>query len=176
MVERGAFTRIRRVVLIAVLGVVVLLASAGVAFGLPPFTTGTKSSPPATVSQAQLVRITTGCGASYDRLVFRFGFGKPGYRVRYVARVFKDPSGKPLPLPGSARLSITFQNARAHTAGGAAIAIPPVITPGCSNLLKVKQAGDFEGVVSYGAGLAHRAGFRVFRLTGPTRVVIDVAH
>ena len=96
--------------------------------------------------------------------------------MRYVARVFKDPSGKPLPLPGSARLSITFQNARAHTAGGAAIAIPPVITPGCSNLLKVKQAGDFEGVVSYGAGLAHRAGFRVFRLTGPTRVVIDVAH
>ena len=84
MVERGAFTRIRRVVLIAVLGVVVLLASAGVAFGLPPFTTGTKSSPPATVSQAQLVRITTGCGASYDRLVFRFGFANSRSAARQM--------------------------------------------------------------------------------------------
>jgi hypothetical protein len=50
------------------------------------------------------------------------------------------------------------------------------VTPRCPNLRQVKGAGDFEGVVSFGLGLRHKAGFRVFRLTGPTRIVIDVAH
>jgi hypothetical protein len=40
----------------------------------------------------------------------------------------------------------------------------------------VKIAGDFEGVVSFGLGLRRKTGFRVFRLTAPTRIVIDVAH
>jgi hypothetical protein len=30
--------------------------------------------------------------------------------------------------------------------------------------------------VSFGLGLARKTGFRVFRLTGPTRIVVDVAH
>jgi hypothetical protein len=40
----------------------------------------------------------------------------------------------------------------------------------------VKLAGDFEGVVTFGLGLKRRTGFRVFRLTGPARVVVDVRH
>jgi hypothetical protein len=44
------------------------------------------------------------------------------------------------------------------------------------NLRQVKPSGDFEGVVSFGLGLRRRTGFRVFRLSGPARVVIDVAH
>ena len=51
-----------------------------------------------------------------------------------------------------------------------------MLTPQCPNLLQVKKAGDFEGVVSFGFGLRRMTGFRVFRLTNPTRVVIDVAH
>ncbi len=30
--------------------------------------------------------------------------------------------------------------------------------------------------MSFGLGIKRMAGFRVFRLTNPTRVVIDVAH
>jgi hypothetical protein len=33
-----------------------------------------------------------------------------------------------------------------------------------------------EGVVSFGLGLRRTTGFRVFRLTGPARIVVDVAH
>ena len=38
------------------------------------------------------------------------------------------------------------------------------------------MAGDFEGVVTFGLGVRHRTGFRVFRLTDPTRIAVDVAH
>jgi hypothetical protein len=50
------------------------------------------------------------------------------------------------------------------------------MSPLCANLQQVKAVGDFEGVVSFGLGLRRKTGFRVFRLTDPTRIVIDVAH
>ena len=34
---------------------------------------------------------------------------------------------------------------------------------------------DFEGRVTFGLGLRDRAGFRVFELRNPNRIVIDVA-
>ena len=35
---------------------------------------------------------------------------------------------------------------------------------------------DYEGYVDEGLGLDRRAGFRVFELTSPTRLVIDIHH
>jgi hypothetical protein len=142
---------------------------ASAALGLPPFTGGPKTSPPAGTAQADTTSIAVGCHAGFDRFVIRLRLGTPGYDVRTVPQVVKDPSGLPLPLLGSARLLVVLHQARAHT-------VPAVLTPLCSNLLQVKKAGDFEGVVSFGLGLKHTAGFRVFRLTGPTRVVVDVSH
>ncbi len=40
----------------------------------------------------------------------------------------------------------------------------------------MRPAGDFEGVVTFGLGLRERAGFRVFNLSNPTRIVVDVGH
>ena len=54
--------------------------------------------------------------------------------------------------------------------------LPRTRTPLCSNLRQVKTAGDFEGIVTFGLGLRRKTGFRVFRLTRPKRIVIDVAH
>jgi hypothetical protein len=53
---------------------------------------------------------------------------------------------------------------------------PSTITPGLGSLLQVKAAGDFEGRLSFGIGLADRAGFRVLPLTNPSRVPIDVTR
>jgi hypothetical protein len=49
------------------------------------------------------------------------------------------------------------------------------LTPGFPALRQVTGAGEFEGVLTYGIGQAHKAGFRVFTLTGPDRLVVDVA-
>jgi hypothetical protein len=95
--------------------------------------------------------------------------------VRYVNQIVADPSGMPVSLLGTKRLHVVVRHARGHTSAGTNL-LPAVVTPLCPNLRQVKKAGDFEGIVSLGLGLRRKTGFRVFRLTGPTRVVIDVAH
>jgi hypothetical protein len=45
--------------------------------------------------------------------------------------------------------------------------------PRYSQLLMVRAAGDFEGYLSFGIGLAARGGYRISSLAGPDRVVID---
>jgi hypothetical protein len=160
------------------LALVVVLASllslGGVAFGLPPFTTAPKSSP-GSGSQAELFGVTTGCRANFDRFVIRARFATPGYRVRFVRRIVSDGSGLPVPLQGTKRIRVLIPNARGHTQGGQNL-LPVVRTPLCPNLRQVKLAGDFEGQVTFGLGLRRKTGFRVFRLTGPTRIVVDIAH
>ena len=161
----------KRVVLVAV---GLFLALAASAFGLPPFTTAPKTAP-GSGGQAELYRIDAACHASYDRFVIRARSGTPRYDVRYVSKIVADGSGNTVTLLGTKRLRVTLHNARAHTQGGGVL-LPSVKTPLCSNLRQLKLAGDFEGVVTFGLGLRRKTGFRVFRLTGPTRVVIDVAH
>jgi hypothetical protein len=53
---------------------------------------------------------------------------------------------------------------------------PSVLTPHYPQLLAVKAAGDFEGYLSFGLGLAAQGAYHVSTLTGPGRVVIDVSH
>src|SRR4051794_7419247 len=148
---------------------------AAAALGLPPFTTAPKAAPAVGTAQAEVFGLAAGCHATYDRLVLRTRFGTPGYSVRYVARIVRDPSGLPLALAGTKRLLVVLRPARGHTAGGASL-LPAVASPSCANLRQVKVAGDFEGVVSLGLGLQRTAGFRVFRLSAPARIVVDIAH
>jgi hypothetical protein len=153
----------------------IALALAATAFALPPFTTAPKTSSAGSGRQAELFGAAAGCHSTFDRFVIRARLATPRYDVRYVRRIVADGSGETVSLLGTKRLRVIIPNARAHTQAGGNL-LPHVITPGCSNLRQVKLAGDFEGVVTFGLGLRRRTGFRVFRLTGPTRVVVDVAH
>jgi hypothetical protein len=150
------------------------LALASAAFGLPPFTTTPKSAG-GSGGQVEGFGLATACHARFDRLVLRGRFGTPEYDARYVRRVRSDGSGRVVRLRGTKRLRVVLRNARAHTDAGAAL-IPGAQTPLCPNLRQVKLAGDFEGQVTFGLGLRRKTGFRVFRLTNPTRVVIDLHH
>jgi hypothetical protein len=150
------------------------LCLAAAAFGLPPFTTVPKSAP-GSGGQVQLSNNRTGCHATFDRFVFQARFGTPRYDVRYVRKIIEDGSGATVHLLGRKRIRVLIRDARGHTQGGTNL-LRNVITPRCPNLRQVKAAGDFEGVVTFGLGLRRKAGFRVFRLTDPRRLVIDVAH
>ena len=146
---------------------------ATLAFGLPPFTTGSKSSLESSGRQAEVFGVATGCHRTFDRFVVRTRSGTPGYVVRYVRRIVQDGSGRIIPIRGSKRIRVVIRNARGHTEGGTNL-LPRVRTPLCPNLRQVKDAGDFEGTVSFGLGLRRKTGFRVFRLPG--RIVVDVRH
>jgi hypothetical protein len=143
------------------------------ALALPPFTTAPKSSP-ASGPQAEAYSVQAACHPGYDRFVVRARSGRPGYGVRAVSRIVADPSGNPVPLLGSRRIRVVLHDTRGHTASGANL-LRRTLTPRCPNLRQVKVVGDFEGVVTFGLGLARQTGFRIFRLRAPTRVVVDVA-
>ncbi|HKF00400.1 MAG TPA: hypothetical protein VKG45_15900 [Actinomycetes bacterium] len=143
--------------------------------------TGPRSTPE-TDPVAHLVAVRTARHASFDRVVFEFRGRVPGYDVRYVPAVTQDASGRPVPLRGSAFLRVVLRHASAVEQG---LPAPPgyrrtwtgpsTVTTGFASLQQVRAAGDFEGYLSFGVGLGRRAGFRVLTLTGPPRVVLDVA-
>jgi hypothetical protein len=170
--------RFKRTLVTRALAVVIVLTAslwlAAAAFGLPPFSTAPKTSS-GSGGQAELFAIATGCHPTFDRFVIRARLATPGYDVRYVNKVVADASGKTVSLLGTKRIHVIIRKARGHTSGGTNL-LPSVLTPLCPNLRQVKGAGDFEGVVSFGIGLRRKTGFRVFRLTAPTRIVIDVLH
>jgi hypothetical protein len=89
-----------------------------------------------------------------------------------VNEVLADPKGDLVTLPGQAFLRIVFH----PSSGYQTYSGPGTITPIFPTLLQVRAAGDFESYLSFGVGLSQRAGFRVFTLTQPYRVGVDVAH
>ena len=150
------------------------LAAPAAAFGLPPFSTAPRSAS-GTPPTAEVFGTAASCHARFDRFVIRTRGGTASFAVRYVRRVISDGSGRTVRLKGRKRLRVVLRDARAHTESGAPL-ITATRTPFCPNLRQVKLAGDFEGVVTFGLGLRRKTGFRVFRLTAPSRVVVDVAH
>jgi hypothetical protein len=109
-----------------------------------------------------------------DRIVLELDGGLPArHRVRYVDRLTADGSGLPVRIAGRAILEVVLDRAQAHDADGhptvarrTAFALPNVMT--------AVRSGDFEGVTTYGFGLATRTRFHVSTRTDPSRVVIDV--
>jgi hypothetical protein len=106
-------------------------------------------------------------------VVFRFSSAAPGYNVSYVDQVTADPSDQPVALQGNAFILVAVHSI-ASTNVGAPAAPQGRQTPNFPQLKEIAGAGDFEGTVSFGLGLASKSGFRVFVLTGPDRIVVDV--
>jgi hypothetical protein len=163
----------RRILVAAAALGAVFAAGAGASLP-PPFTVFAKAGPRHGVAPAVLERVRIGRHAGFDRVVFEFKAGTPAWSARYVPKVVHDGSGRPVPLAGRAFIHIVFRRTSIDrpSAGGPEI----VRTPRLATLLQLKEAGDFEGVVSFGLGLRRKVGFRGFRLTAPGRIAIDVAH
>jgi hypothetical protein len=150
---------------------------AGGAIACLPLTATPKIQPATGSEQATLNGAAAGCHATFDRFVIRAALAtpRPAYDVRYVTSLV-GPSGAPVAVLGNRRLRVRVTPAKGH-AGGASL-LPTLLTPLCSSLRQVKAVEDFEGVVVLGLGIAGGAAkpFCVFRLAGPARIVVDVAH
>jgi hypothetical protein len=138
-----------------------------------PFGTGPVARERAPRTAPQLVSVRVDERDGYDRVVFTFDGSAPGYRVRYLPRV-DGPGGRPLALRGTAIVEVAFEPARARGPDGRTTFPAGAITPSSPVLRQVRFAGDFEGQVRFGLGVAGRGGVRVSELADPTRVAVDV--
>jgi hypothetical protein len=126
-------------------------------------------------STPTLVAVRAAHREGVDRVVFEFRGGLPEQRqVGYVDRLFADGSGRRVRVAGRALIRVRFEPARAHTDAGAATAAPRRVAFALPNVMTAVRAGDFEGVVTYGLGLARRTPVRVTTLRSPDRVVVEV--
>jgi hypothetical protein len=141
-------------------------------FGCVDHSGGANSGP---AMQLTAVRVAHQTG--YDRIVFEFAPQAggtahiPAYTVSRQAspKFVKDPSGLPVTMRGSAGLRIVF-----HGASGASYTGSRDQTPNLPVVQEVEQLGDFEAVLSWGAGLSQASCIRTLELSTPTRLVIDV--
>ena len=163
--------RMRPTCLAAAFAVLVVAAGPAAAddFGTAPVT---GSGVRADGTGAAVRTVTVGRHAGFDRVVFTAEAGLSRWELRYVPAVTRDGSGEPVPLDGAADLFLVFRG----TAWADHPSPPQALAPRYTGLRQVASAGEFEGDLSYGIGQATRAGFRAFTLTGPNRLVVDVAH
>jgi hypothetical protein len=126
----------------------------------------------------QLTAVRVAPQPGFDRIVFEFApqagatAHLPAYTVsrQASAKFVKDPSGQPVTMRGSAGLRIVFHGA----SGATSYTASRDLTPGLAVVQEVEQLGDFEAVVSWGAGLSRGACLRTLELSNPTRLVIDI--
>lgn len=149
-------------------GVLAVFLPGLVVAGLAP----ANAQPPAP-EQPTLVGIRATHSGDVDRIVFRFDGGLPeATRVRYVDKLFADGSGRRVRVPGRAILRVRFEGAQAHDAQGATVSLRKAYA--LPNIITTVRAGDFEGVTTYGIGVAKRARFEVTTRQDPARVVIRI--
>jgi len=93
---------------------------------------------------------------AYDRISFTFTNAFPSYQIAFASNLVSDGSGKVIPLGGQGVLKIVFTGAQAHTADGtkSSVISQPSSGIGFQRMTDYVQAGDFEGVLSYGVGIS----------------------
>jgi hypothetical protein len=120
----------------------------------------------------EVQRVRTATDACWDRVVIDLAgpaTSPAGYHVGYVDEVRQEGSGDVVPVPGAAKLQVSLLNPVSPTFDA------PGAVDGYPTLRSVVYTGDFEGL-GMGIGVRERLPFRVFTLSGPDRIVIDIAH
>ena len=147
--------------------------------GLQPFPehTGPAQADASSGAQLYLMELTGTEHEGYDRVVLTFeGSGTPGWHVDYQANPAADGSGRPIQVDGDAALVAHVSGLVLPTEGDGQLA-PETSDPDLPEIDELHVDGWFEGQVQLVLGIdSAQAPFRVFPLTDPTRLVIDVQH
>ena len=123
--------------------------------------------------------VRVGHHAGYDRVVWEFeGTGAPSYSVKYVDEPIGDASGDPVPVRGQAYVEVLITSVGIPEGGTRR---PPDAPTSSLSGTVIAQAsaiyGGFEGYGQTFIGVRDRERpLRVAVLTGPTRLVVDVAN
>ncbi len=137
--------------------------------------TGPPGGPgPTSVSDVEVAR-----HVGFDRLVFHIsGDGSAGWNVRYVQAAHSQGSGEPVEVRGSAVLEVTLTNiGYPDDVAGPRYEGPRRIRPADTEAIReIVNDNVYEGRHVFFVGTVRQLPFRVFRLDGPQRVVLDIQH
>ena len=158
-------------------------SSTSTSVGAPPTTSAatTPVSVAPTSPTAHLVAVRVARQQGADRIVFEFSERVPGYKVGYSPKPVVGTSGKEVPLAGPVALVVRMEQASGvDLAGGGGFkqmyqGPNRVGAAGTQQVLEVAQVEDFEGALTWAAGVKATAPFRVLTLESPPRLVIDVS-
>ena len=143
-------------------------------------TTGGSTTPvsvAATHPTAHLVAVRAARQEAVDRVVFEFTEQVPGYKVSYEKKPIMGPSGQEVPLSENFVLQFHMQQASGFNLdkGQPSYTGAKQVQPsGTRAVGELKQVEDFEGVLTWVAGLKAQVPFRVSTLASPPRLVIDL--
>lgn len=124
--------------------------------------------------------VRVGAHDAYDRIVVEYlGTGVSRVRIERATPPFvKDPSGLPLTVAGSSFLRIVLLGASgagyATANGQPSYTGATTFNAGYARLTSLVQAGDFEGVTTWYAGLTGPMCYAVSELGSPARLAIDL--
>lgn len=141
----------------------------------PPFPDGTADQVDE-VFDAELVltEVRVAEHPTFDRLVLEFeGDGVPGWRVGYVDEASTAGKGDPIDLDTDALLRVSATHVMAADMSGYYDG-PRQFDPDTEVIDEVFVDGTFEGETVVVLGLDDVEVFRVFTLTEPSRLVVDV--
>ena len=138
---------------------------------LPPFQCSDQSGSgtPGPITPVTDVRV--GAQTGYDRFVAQFSTAIPSYTVmRQATSAFTtDPKGERVTLGGTAGVLVTLKPIDWTSYAG-----PTDLKPGFTYLREARQVQNFEGTQQWGLGIQGTPCLRVFTLTSPLRLVVDV--
>jgi hypothetical protein len=142
-------------------------------------TTGASRGESGGAVSLSLTGIRLGGHEGFDRVVFELGGeGVPGWQIEYVDVPTQDGSGNRIDVPGSAFLQVYLTGVGYPFDTGVPEYDGPrtVTAPDVQVIRGVTTAGVYEGRAMLAIGLSEVKPYRVQRLEGPPRVVVDVAR
>lgn len=131
-------------------------------------------APASAVTIPTVVTVRAAHHAGYDRLVLQLSARPATVQLGWKTRLTWPQTGKPVAIAGAAFLELHLAPAQAHSNSGHDT-IARRTTFALPDLVEMVVTEDFEGHVLLGLGLQRRTPIHVFRLTNPSRVVLDFA-
>lgn len=113
---------------------------------------------------------------AYDRVVLQFsGPGTPGWSAQYATEAATLGKGDPIKVAGAGMIDLMITGTTYPQQGSPALKSGS--TPGAGVIPEIYSDGWFEGTTHVVLGTAAAARpFRVFAVSNPARLVIDVFH
>jgi hypothetical protein len=134
---------------------------------------------PNTLSSLVGSEIRTGSHTCFERVVLELqGDGTmPGYRVQYVDDPVRlSPSDLEVDIAGDATLVLSVGAWMTTMDGGGYQGPDQIIPSNVADILELRLVENFEGMHQWAIGLDQERAFTVTTLSGPPRIVIDIAR